>query len=101
VALTDGEQLARQFPATFTIPTAERRQTLTSGSIVKLGFWPSVALDGDPNAERMWVRVDLIEDDADGILYIGSLANEPMVVVDLERGDMIRFRPKNVLSIWG
>lgn len=92
--LRDVVDIHNQHPETFDIPTVDQVNNIKIGDYCKLFF----IFDSDPNArfegERMWVKVTSI----DGNQYVGSLANDP-VIVDLVFGDVITFGMRNIASI--
>ena len=79
--LTNGEEMNRQHPDTFEIPTLRERKSLKPGKYVKLIFE-----EKDKPSERMWVKVEYISDNG---RYIGTLANDPIIVSSIRNEDEV------------
>lgn len=92
--LGNGEDLNRQSPRSFFIPTQTERQALQTGDLAKLLFEVVDPEDGMPTAERMWVQVLERQDDE----YVGSLDNQPNVITTIQPGDRIRFGAEHVIA---
>lgn len=89
VNLTSGEEMNRQYPDTFHIPTREERESLKPGQSAKLIF--------EDLHERMWVSV--VEKTDTG--YLGSLDNIPTCPTsDIDYGDLVEFGPEHVIDIF-
>lgn len=89
--LINAELRAQEHPATFQIPSKEKREGLTDGHDAKLVFWE----DGLPhgvNGERMWVEI-LVRLD---VGYVGRLLNQPVFMRSIKRGDVVTFGPEHV-----
>ncbi|MDO5066491.1 MAG: DUF2314 domain-containing protein [Propionibacteriaceae bacterium] len=93
--LDNGEELHRESPETFQLPSAEQRHTLQPGALVKLVFRGTDAA-GAVRVERMWVQVT---EKGDG--YSGTLDNDPYHIVGLAHGDTVAFGPEHVIQIDG
>lgn len=91
--LLDAEERHRASPETFSIPRSEVRRHLAPGSLVKLLF--GAGEGHPPPAERMWASVL----DVAGDRYVGRLENEPVDILDLHLGDLVRFGPEHVAAI--
>lgn len=92
--LEDAQQLSEQSPYTFYKPSAVVVGMLAPGNLVKLIFQFESDGPAAPRAERMWVRIDLIE----GTSYVGTLANEPRYITDLRIGEKLRFEEKHIID---
>ncbi len=94
--LDDAEELNKQHPATFQIPSLSERSGLGPGRRAKLVFLFLNAEDGKPivDGERMWERVD--RECSPG--YIGVLASAPATSSKLSLGDAIYFEPRHVAT---
>jgi hypothetical protein len=94
--LRNGEEMNREHPRTFFIPSRDERDSLVAGQLVKLIFdAPGPGPDG-PGAERMWVVVG----GRSGAGYFGQLDNQPTTIERLSAGDRIEFAAEHVVSIW-
>lgn len=93
--LVDGEERAAAHPRTFFIPDAETRAGLQPGDLAKLVFELTDPDEGETEAERMWVEVT---DRAPGG-YVGTLANDPVVIEDLQVGARVEFEPRHVIQV--
>ncbi|MFD1672683.1 DUF2314 domain-containing protein [Agrilactobacillus yilanensis] len=71
-------------------PSQLQLATIDNHTLVKLGF-----KNGDTILERMWVRVDKIEDDQ----FTGVLINCPSQVADLSENDTVTFQKNNIIGI--
>lgn len=91
--LSDVVDIHNQYPETFEIPTTDEVNNIKIGDYCKLIFKVD-QLSYRADAERMWVKVTSI----DGNQYVGTLANDP-VVVDLVFGGVIAFGMRNIASI--
>lgn len=98
-SLVDCQELNREHPSTFQIPSAECIAAVEVGHSVKLFFEDGPAgIDSHPS-ERMWVDVTYIGLDADGQYFEGTLANDPVVFTELTHGHPIVFRPRHICCI--
>lgn len=89
--LDNGEDLHRDFPDTFYLPSRSERETLLPGELVKLIF--RISTGSEVNIERMWVCVQSRVESG----YIGSLDNDPYCTAELRSGDSIAFGPEHVI----
>jgi len=78
----------------FEIPPRPVREALVFGDSAKLVFVPEYHSAG-ASGERMWVTVTKVTEGR----YEGELANDPVVVTDLQRGALVTFGPEHVCSI--
>ena len=92
--LDDGEQLHREFPDTFGIPSAKDRTNLKPGQIVKLMF--RITAGKEELVERMWVIVAR----KDGSGFVGELDNQPTLTDKMRPGMPVRFEPRHVIDIY-
>jgi len=90
--LEDAEKLRKSNSKSFKLLSRKERCSLRAGDFAKLLF----LFDAPPGGERMWVRVEVR--DTEGA-YIGFLSNKPDYAPGLKLGDVIVFKPENVLSI--
>lgn len=96
--LANAEELSAESPDSFSIPEREKRENLSIGDYAKLVF-RSINSDNSkesqqPSGERMWVKIS--KKTSDG--YEGVLDNDPQVISTLSAGDLISFRPENVID---
>ncbi len=98
----DAEERNRAHPDTFYIPSETERKTLRAGDFAKVIFDVSGYL-----AERMWVEITGLGDPANGVRYVGKLANEPSKIAahdnstavnPLVVGMQVCFEPKHVID---
>lgn len=87
--LSNSEKTHSKNPDTFWIPDEGERNSLEPGDLAKLVFL------GEEGGERMWVEVVKATDGG----YVGSLANNPLFIYDLEHGDHVSFKAKHVIEI--
>lgn len=94
--LGDGDQLNREYPQSFWVPSPNEKAAIEPGDIVKLIFEPSFFPPGSEKiGERMWVRVTRV-----GSCQIeGRLDNDPMCFPRLAYDDKIKFEKKHVIDI--
>lgn len=88
------ETTAKENPDTFFIPSKKERNSQKIGDEVRLHFINNSPKKGEPNAERMWVKVSK----AKGLFsnYKGILVNQPLFIKGLNEGDEIEFSSKNI-----
>lgn len=83
-------------------PDEETRSTIPPGAEAKL-IWQIVASDaeGRPavHVERMWVEVDHREGSGSGVLYSGTLANDPFNPGLVRYGTRAWFTPMHVADV--
>lgn len=94
--LVNGEDINREHPDTFFIPSRYERETVEPGQLVKLIFELVDSDDEDPSAERMWVMVK----SRDELVYLGALDNEPYSIPNLHAEDPVMFGPENIIDIY-
>jgi hypothetical protein len=92
-SLANVEDRAKADPETFRIPSWESRATLQPGSIAKLVFEKGVYSETGFRGERMWVEVTAVLSPGQ---YEGKLANSPIAIVELARGDLLKFGAEHV-----
>lgn len=93
--LRNGEDLNRQAPRSFFIPSRAEREALQPGGLAKLYFEVVDPDDEMPGAERMWVQV--VERQGDG--YAGTLESQPQVISTIQPGDRVTFGPEHVIAL--
>ena len=92
--LDDAAVIAAESPYTFYKPSAQAIAQLQPGNRVKLIF-PFTSSDPKaPFSERMWVRIDRIEEDR----FWGALDNDPAYITDLKAGDAVEFEVRHVIQ---
>jgi hypothetical protein len=94
--LIDALALHHAHPDTFKIPSPAMIASLKPGDFAKIGV-RFAAADDRVDGERFWVKVT--EADADS--YVGEVDNA-LLYTDahgLDRGDMVHFGRRNILSI--
>lgn len=84
--LSNARSLGVLHPDTFEVPDPLELSSLEIGRFVKLCF---------NDKERMWVKITEI----DGESLKGTLANQPVVVLNLNHGDPIEFSLCHVYDI--
>lgn len=94
--LLNAEREAAEHPATFKIPDEEWRTRLWVGEGLKLAFIPLEPERYSSSSERMWVR---LVDMSDFDYLVGELCNEPVVLTHLQFGELVRFRPENIIDV--
>jgi hypothetical protein len=99
--LDDGEELHRESPETFYLPTALVRSSLQPGQIVKLVF--RIALEDEDQVptvevERMWV---IVQDTLQNGKYLGTLDNDPQCTQGMKSGMNVVFEPRHVIQVHG
>lgn len=70
-------------------PSELQLATIDNHTLVKLGF------QVDDTIERMWVRVNKINEDQ----FEGVLINYPSAIDDLHEKDVVLFQTKNIIGI--
>lgn len=96
--LDNGEQLNHEFPDSFWIPDKNIRESLETGSIVKLVFRMEVTAGSDElSVERMWVRVT----DKHQHMYEGELDNDPNGSDCISSGQTVFFQACHVIEVHG
>lgn len=93
--LDNAEQLHAANLFTFEIPHRIKRENLATGVLVKLVFLLDDPPAGQPNGERMWVKVAAQQ----GRNYVGELHNQPALVRGAKLGGFIEFGPEHVIDI--
>jgi len=92
--LANAEDLQAASPRTFFIPLRTEREALSPGDVARLLFELLDPREGDPSAERMWVRVARVHEGR----YHGVLTNTPGAITTIKVGDPVEFGPEHVLS---
>ena len=94
-SLANVEDRAKEHPETFLIPDRETRETLQPGDIAKLLFEMGVDTGGFLRGERMWVEITAVLGPG---RYEGKLANSPIAIIELARGDLLKFGAEHVAN---
>jgi hypothetical protein len=92
--LDDAAVIAVKSPYTFYKPSAQAIALLQPGNLVKLIFSFDSNDPQVPRAERMWVRIDRIEDDR----FFGELDNDPYHIKALKHGDPVEFDARHIIQ---
>lgn len=94
--IDDAVERSIEFPNTFTIPPAARREGLAHNELAKVMF--RITADGTTWVERMWVIVDEPRD-ANGV-YVGTLDNDAFRTDAMRQGLRVRFEGRHVIDIF-
>lgn len=95
--LENVQEIAKEAPYTFYVPSNELINRLQVGHLVKLMFANDTRRETDQsNAERMWVEITKI----DGEHYVGVLDNIPYEIQHLKAGDEIHFQAYHIMSVY-
>ena len=89
--LDNGEDLNREAPNTFELPSRQSREDLRPGDFVKLIFRMSEPENSEFAAERMWVQVK----DVEGSKFVGVLDNDPYALTTIEVGHVVHFHSQS------
>ena len=92
--LDNGEDLHREFPETFHLPSHVERDALLPGELVKLIF--RISTKQELHVERMWVCVKSRTENS----YVGLLDNDPYCTTELQSGATVNFGPEHVIQIY-
>lgn len=92
--LDNGEDLHRESPETFWIPSRVERENLLPSELVKLIF--RISTGTETHVERMWVIVK--SRNAGG--YVGTLDNDPYCTTELRCGHEVGFGPEHIIQIY-
>ena len=92
--LDDAAVIAADNPYTFYKPSTEAIALLRPGSLVKLIFLFASNDPQAPRAERMWVRIDRIENNR----FLGELDNDPCHIEDLKCGHPVEFDARHIIQ---
>ncbi|NLT30360.1 MAG: DUF2314 domain-containing protein [Propionibacterium sp.] len=96
-SLDNAEELRRDHPDSFDIPSHRERTSLQRGDLVKLVFRIVPTPTEGAGAERMWVIIS----ETDGDHYVGHLDNDPFRITTIQAGDPVTFGPEHVIAILG
>jgi hypothetical protein len=96
--LVDAEERAVRNPATFELPSREKRRSRKAGDLVKviLGLPPG-APPREASGERPWFKVKEVKP---GPRYVAALDNDTVVFIELKLGDLVEFGPEHIIQIW-
>jgi hypothetical protein len=92
--LKDAAQIAAAHPYTFYKPSAVAIALCRPGNFVQLIFAFKSPYPQGPEAERMWVRIARIKNGR----FRGKLANDPVFIADLKRGDVVDFDSRHIID---
>ena len=83
----DAQQMHKDFPGTFKVPSKEVLDKLKKGDLVK------IAVD----SERFWIRIEIV----DGDKITGNIYNDLILTQyhGLKQNDPIEFEKKHIYSI--
>ena len=95
--IANAEDLNRENPRSFFIPSRGERESLQPGDYAKLLFEITERSAGLPSGERMWVGVTGRDEQG----YLGELANDPAAITTVKWGDTVRFGPEHVIAMPG
>ena len=84
--LSNAEDLNRENPLSFDIPSRDKRGSLEQGDTVKLIF---------DSIERMWVDVTEVTETG----YVGLLANIPSGIKTIVWGGEVEFGPEHIIEV--
>jgi len=87
IQLVNAQEMAKAHPETFSAPDTEELGNVKIGSSVKVCI---------NDQERLWVEVTAI----DGGQLKGKIDNCPVVINDVQFGDLISFRKENIYDIF-
>lgn len=87
IQLVDAQQMAKTYPKTFSAPDMQDLDGVKVGDSVKICV---------NNKERLWVQVTEIL----GSNLKGTIDNNPIVIDDVNYGDVINFKKENIYDIF-
>ena len=93
-SLDNAEEVHKQHPDTFWIPTQNIRENLQVGQLVKLLF--RISNGSEDQVERMWVEITKKFDDE----YEGILDNDPYCTKKITAGLKVNFQAKHVIEVY-
>ena len=91
--LDSGAERHREAPATFEIPSLERRESVKPGDLAKLIF--RIEFGDEAHVERMWVRVTEVRSE----FYVGVLDNDPFCTNEIRSGMRVEFHADHIIQI--
>ncbi|MCK4501701.1 MAG: DUF2314 domain-containing protein [Desulfuromonadales bacterium] len=92
--LDDAEEVNRQYPDTFWIPSRNVRENLGEGQLVKLLF--RITNGSEDQVERMWVEITKISNNG----YEGILDNDPYCTKRITAGLKVNFQAQHVIEVY-
>jgi hypothetical protein len=95
--LENVEEIAKENPDQFFIPSKDERKNQKIGDLVRLHFILNEKGPGFPRAERMWVKISEISND--GKNFKGYLTNQPNYIKGLKADDVISFHIANIAQV--
>lgn len=88
IQLVNAQEMAKQYPDSFTSPDQEELSKVSVGDSVKVCV---------NNEERLWVEVTAVNGDGK---FKGNIDNCPVVVDFLSLGDPLSFKAENIYEIF-
>ena len=92
--LDNAEEVNKEFPDTFWIPSQEIRESLEVGQLVQLLF--RITNGSDFQVERMWVEIIKKSDEG----YEGILDNDPYCTKKITSGLKVNFKSIHVIDVY-
>ncbi len=92
--LDDAEEVNKQYPDTFWIPSRNIRENLKEGQLIKLLF--RFSNGSEDQVERMWVSITKKFDHG----YEGLLDNDPYCTKKITAGWKVNFQAKHVIEVY-
>ncbi|WP_183581124.1 immunity protein Imm33 domain-containing protein [Mucilaginibacter sp. X5P1] len=94
-SLDNAVEIQKEFPYTFYRPPDEIIDSLKPGDLVKLIFRFESDEPDVPAAERMWVIIEIINEDGS---FVGKLNNDPFHIKDIKLGNKVRFSRQHIIQ---
>jgi hypothetical protein len=94
-SLDNAVELQKEFSYTFYRPSEAIIDSLKTGDIVKLIFRFESDEPNMPVAERMWVMIEVINDDG---TFVGKLDNDPFHIKDIKAGNEVIFSREHIIQ---
>lgn len=91
------QEISKENPYTFYVPSDKLIKMLGVGDLVKLMFVNNKRTDTDVmQAERMWVEIIKINNDN----FVGKSDNQPYEIQGLNAGDEIHFKNYHIMNVY-
>ena len=97
--LADAEELNKEAPDRFWLPSYEQRTGLKPGQLVKLIFrivTVNKVQQEEIHVERMWV---LVQEKVKSY-YLGILDNDPYCTDDIKAGLVVYFESRHIIAVY-